>query len=389
MQGVNADGSVVCYEVPVPPRVTTVDNPANSVGRYTSLAIGADGWPVISYYDDTAQSLQVAKCNDAACAGGDQTITAVDDSFDVVGWDTSLAIGADGLPVISYTDFSLFLLKVAKCNDAACAGGDETITTVDDPANSVGLYSSLAVGADGLPVISYHDDTFKSLKVAAKCNDAACAGERRDDHHGRRSRQHWVGRYSSLAIGADGLPVISYRDNQAGSLKVAKCNDAACAGGDETITTVDDPGNLVGTYTSLAIGADGLPVISYRDNTAGSLKVAKCNDAACAGGNETITTVDDPANSVGLYTSLAIGADGLPVISYNDSTAGSLKVAKCNDAACAGSNETITTVDDSANSVGNYTSLAIGADGSPAISYRDDTAGSLKVAKCRNPSCRD
>ena len=27
MQGVNADGSVVCYEVPVPPRVTTVDDP--------------------------------------------------------------------------------------------------------------------------------------------------------------------------------------------------------------------------------------------------------------------------------------------------------------------------------------------------------------------------
>ena len=131
------------------------------------------------------------------------------------------------------------------------------------------------------------------------------------------------------------------------ALKVAKCNDAACAGGDETITTVDDPANSVGLYTSLAIGADGLPVISYRDNTAGRLKVAKCNDAACAGGDETITTVDDPANSVGFYTSLAIGADGLPVISYRDNTAGSLKVAKCNDAACAGGDETITTVDDS------------------------------------------
>ncbi len=32
IRGVNPDGSVVCYEVPVPPRITTVDDPANSVG---------------------------------------------------------------------------------------------------------------------------------------------------------------------------------------------------------------------------------------------------------------------------------------------------------------------------------------------------------------------
>ena len=280
MQGVNADGSVVCYEVPVPPRITTVDDPINGVGRYSSLAIGTDGLPVISYHD---------------LAGS---------------------------------------LKVAKCNDTACAGVDETITTVDDPSNFVGTYTSLAIGADGLPVIAYRDDT-------------------------------------------------------AGSLKVAKCNDAACAGVDETITTVDDPVNVVGEYTSLAIGADGFPVISYRDNTAGSLKVAKCNDAACAGGDETITTVDDPINGVGRYTSLAIGADGLPLISYHDFAAGSLKVAKCNDAACAGGDESITTVDDPANNVGYYTSLAIGTDGLPVISYTDESAQTLKVAKCRNASCRD
>ena len=69
--------------------------------------------------------------------------------------------------------------------------------------------------------------------------------------------------------------------SQAGSLKVAKCNDAACAGGDESITTVDDPANNVGYYTSLAIGADGLPVISYTDESAQTLKVAKCRNASC------------------------------------------------------------------------------------------------------------
>ena len=92
--------------------------------------------------------------------------------------------------------------------------------------------------------------------------------------------------------------------------------NAACTG-TSTITTVDDPANDVGRYTSIAIGTDGFPVISYYDDTAGALKVAKCVNAACTG-TSTITTVDDPANDVGCYSSIAIGTDGFPVISYYD-----------------------------------------------------------------------
>ena len=82
----------------------------------------------------------------------------------------------------------------------------------------------------------------------------------------------------------------------------------------------------------LTLGADGQPVISYRDNTNGDLKVAKCGNAACSAGN-TLTAVDT-AGAVGAYTSITLGADGLPVISYYDSTNGDLKVAKCASAFC-------------------------------------------------------
>jgi hypothetical protein len=37
------------------------------VGRYTSIAIGTDGLPVISYFDDTANTLKVAKCGTRSC----------------------------------------------------------------------------------------------------------------------------------------------------------------------------------------------------------------------------------------------------------------------------------------------------------------------------------
>ena len=90
-------------------------------------------------------------------------------------------------------------------------------------------------------------------------------------------------RYTSIAIGVDGFPVISYYDESAKSLKVAKCNDAGCVGANETITTLDDPVIFVGTYTSITLGADGLPVISYfEEGGGGSLKVAKCIDVLCA-----------------------------------------------------------------------------------------------------------
>jgi predicted regulator of Ras-like GTPase activity (Roadblock/LC7/MglB family) len=166
---------------------------------------------------------------------------------------------------------------------------------------------------------------------------------------------------------------------------VAQCGNAACTSGN-TLTTVDDPANQVGWYTSTAIGTDGLPVISYMDVTANALKVAHCGNAACTSGN-TLTTVDDPANPVGYYISTAIGTDGLPVISYMDFTANALKVAHCGNAACTSGN-TLTTVDDPANQVGQYTSIAIGADGLPIISHYDSTAGALKVAKCATRTCQ-
>jgi predicted regulator of Ras-like GTPase activity (Roadblock/LC7/MglB family) len=346
-------------------QMDTGRSPANNVGQYSAIAIGADGLPVISYRDATGGTLKVAKCASAACTGV-ATITTVDDPATAgVGSYTAIAIGTDGRPMISYFDSSASALKVAHCADAACTGM-ATITTVDDPpSNDVGSYTSIAIGTDGVPVVSYNDSTAGALKVA-KCANAACTGSATitavDD-----PPTNSVGFYTSIAIGTDGLPVISYRDATAGALKVARCANAACTGS-ATITTVDDqPTNDLGLYTSIAIGTDGLPVISYFDVTAQALKVAHCGNAACSSGN-TINTVDDPGNIVGEYTSIAIGTDGLPVISYHDSTAGALKVAHCANAACTGV-ATITTVDDPANAVGAFTSIAIGTDSRPVMSY--------------------
>ena len=233
------------------------------------------------------------------------------------------------------------------------------ITTVDS-AGTVGFYSSMAIGTDGFPVISYADLGNGDLKVA-HCTDPVCtsaADITTVDSAG------FVGFYTSIVIGTDGFPVISYFDGFPNNdLKVAHCTDLACASPAD-ITTVDSIGGFTNAYTSIAIGTDGFPVISHWDFGSGDLKVAHCTDLACTSTAD-ITTVDS-AGFVGLYTSLAIGTDGFPVISYFDSGNEDLSVAHCNDLGCTGTTD-ITTLS-SPEFVGG-TSLAIGTDGFPVISY--------------------
>ena len=87
-----------------------------------------------------------------------------------------------------------------------------------------------------------------------------------------------------------------------------------------------------------------------------------------------LTTVDSDVN-VGEFTSLAFGPDGHPAISYHDETKGDLKFARSN-----GSTWTTVTVD-SAGDVGHYPSLAFGPDGHPAISYWDSGKADLKFTR--------
>jgi hypothetical protein len=111
-----------------------------------------------------------------------------------------------------------------------------------------------------------------------------------------------------------------------GTLRVAHCADVVCTS--VTSNAIDATAN---GYSSLAVGADGLPILSYLDSTNGDLQVAHCADALCAAST---TTAFDTGENAGFYTSLTIGADGLGLVSYRDATAGSLKVAHCDDVPC-------------------------------------------------------
>jgi hypothetical protein len=195
------------------------------------------------------------------------TRTALDGNFG--GRYSSIAIGSDGLPLISYDGW--YRLRVAHCNDLACTSA--TTTTVE-PSDAPETFSSVAIGSDGLGLISYQDGTESGGRRVAHCSDTACTSATRTllDSDGR------AGWDSSLSIGSDGLGVISQHAYIPGDLRVTHCSDVECTAG--TTTTVDAAGDT-GTYTSLAIGVDGLGLIAYASRTDGLLRVAHCSNVFC------------------------------------------------------------------------------------------------------------
>jgi hypothetical protein len=330
----------------------------STISRNTSVAIGADGLALISYYDGANGSLKVAHCRNVACRAA---ATAVLDRDGDVGRWSSIAIGADGLGLVSYFDATNGDLKVAHCQNVACSSA--AISTIDPEGGP----SSLAIGTDGRGLIAF--EAGGALKVA-HCSGVACSTATSTTVDTVQGEPH-----PSIAIGTDGLGLISYVDqteDEGFGLNVAHCSDAACSAA-TTARLVD--GHL-SRVSSLAIGADGRGLVSFSDIDSNAY-AAHCSDPTCSAVTIAFLGVDFVrANSI------TIGAEGLGLVSSVRGDGIGLNVARCEDVACTSA--TNTSVDPS-NFAEGHTSITVGADGFPLVSYYDDS--DLKVAHCSNPSC--
>ena len=407
-----------CSDVECSSAVTGTLDSLTHVGEHNSITIGSDGLGLISYYDSYNRNLRVVHCEDLICTPEDQsfspplptpsptstiptptatptptpfplfegTISTVDNQG-FTGWFTSIAIGADGLGLISYHQESPRALRVAHCLDITCSSAT---TFTLDTGGIVGEWTSVAIGSDGLGLISYLDRPNGGIPgpgnlMVAHCRNVECstANTYVVDSEG------WNGQFTSIAIGTDGLGLISYydfTDVAPGSfyfpradLKVAHCSNIECS--DSAITTLDSEGE-VGTSTSIAIGSDGLGLISYVDHTNQALKVAHCSNVACT--SATLSTLDNGVAANAPATAIVIGADGLGLISYYDWDNRDLKVAHCSNVECTSA--TISTLD-SEGEVGWSNSISIGADGLGLISYFDGLNSDIKMAHCSNVEC--
>lgn len=341
--------------------ITAVD--AN--GWSSSIAMGRDGLPVISH--EKSDGLNITKCGNAACSNGNTT-TTVESSTHAVGSGTSLAISDDGYPVIAHFRSDLLDLVVTKCSNAACTSSSSA--TLESEGN-VGQRPSIAVGADGLPILVF-DFAPGNIKLI-KCGNAACSsGNSTPASYGSAQNP-------TIAIGTDGLPVFAYTDGT--KLTVVKCGNAACSSGN---TSTQLTGAVTyGLYPSIAVPTDGFPVISHVSDTPDDLYFTKCGNAACSTGNTTTAINTSTTVDVDQDTSIVIGSDGLPVISYRDAANVDLLVTQCLNSTCTNNK---TAIADSG-TVGRFSSISV--DGTPVISYLDTSNGGLLVAKCAVNSCGD
>ena len=350
------------------PNVIEVADGGGRYGAYASLALDASGFPVVSYRTIAFEfGLRVLHCDDANCASGNS-----ESSPDVSGVSgivsSSLALDANGFPVVSYSHFAgleSLVLRVLRCGNENCTAGNTIASFGTDGTTN----TTLALDGAGNPVVSY-SDSLSALNVL-HCGNAACTS----GNSFTVPNAGGGGWTASLVLDGAGNPVISF--GAPGGLGVLHCNDPNCAGGDESFTLSDAGAAVVAT--SLALDAGGFPVVAYGESGAGVLKVLRCNDPNCAGGDDSITSPDTSGNSV----SLALDAAGNPIVGYSN---GGLTVLRCGNANCTAGN-TIAKPDPS--STGTDISLALDAAGNPVVAYRNERqfVDDLMLLHCSSPDC--
>jgi|SRR5579859_1102283 len=389
---VNADGTVMCASPNLPRYFNStnlhivLDNTFDT-GRFTSIAIGVDGFPIISYAGvinggsgNSTTNLNLVHCTAMDCSTHEAPLVL--DSTTNAGQYASITIGTDGLPIISYLGMAgnNGNLSVMHCTTVNCSTHGAPI--VPDTAASAGHFTSITIGNDGFPIISYAPNNMSVTHCTAIDCSTHSAPIALDSTNGVAN----LG--TSITIGVDGMPIVSYMGN-GGVLSIVRCTAGDCSAHSASVV-LDNTAGGVGGYSSITVGTDGFPIISYQGSSAGpgigNLSAVHCTATDCS--THTGPFLLDNAFFAGNYTSITIGSDGLPIISYQENIQ-KAKVLHCSAADCSAHTGPI--VLESSGIDGAYSSITIGTDGLPIISYQGFSSNTgldnLSTVHCATVSC--
>ncbi|MCW0219562.1 MAG: immunoglobulin domain-containing protein, partial [Prosthecobacter sp.] len=318
----------------------------NDRGQYTSM-VSVGGIPAIAYYDVANGDLRYVRAKDVNGAGWEQSLVL--DSAGNVGRGTSMkvaniggdiivknltnqtvtipssgGIATNGTPAIAYYDQTGGNLKYILSNTATGSDWSSPITiqSTDSMGNDidVGSYLSMEL-VNGFPAVAYFNATTGDLLYTRATNVAGLTHNLRDGNGVVSSislaslayssawgtpqvldSENIVGQFPSLAVvngqptTAAGTPAVAYYDVTNGDLKYVRANNADGMPSVDPLAsapwgspvTVQSSGN-VGRNTGLVM-SDGVPVVSYQDVTAGNVKFIYLSDAS---GYSKLTFLDD------------------------------------------------------------------------------------------------
>lgn len=339
-----------------------VSAPGDDVGYFTSLQVGSDGQPRVSYYDLSHGELKFAHLADGSVSS--HVIDSTDGAR--VGLYSSLALAADNVPIVAYMaygvresnrvyaearvararvaepasaeDWSVDVVEdiaipcAGLCDGAeVCLAGSwqcasevdgcvgeclpgyvcvdggggpscgETLSdpTVTDLPNGVGLWSSLALHPDGRPAVVY----YSRLPESGALHGASFDGQmweapRVIDAGADRD----VGQSASLVIDSSSAFHVSYVDAAADDLIYLAWNGTPIT---REVVDNGDRGegdvHVVGADSSLVLDVDGQPIIVYQDQTMSDLLLASREGS----GSWEIVIVAGGEPGYGFYADLA------------------------------------------------------------------------------------
>jgi hypothetical protein len=365
-RGINADGSLSCELLPV--SFDRVLESNGDVGSSVSIALRADGRPVVAHHNNTLGSLRLFSCLDAACVTG--LSRTLDSAGADVGEKTSIAIRPNGFPVVVYRDVAAQSLKLYDCASDTCTSG--TVRILDDSVN-VSSNISMVLRADGRPLIAYYEFTNFTLR-AYDCANLTCSSGAVRSFSSTNTPSGL-----DIQIRADGRPMMALGGNPGSPVRARlfDCIDADCTSG--TLRT--PPSAAFAGPVALLIRSTDRPLL-VTTGAPYDLSVSDCADAICSTNTQTLL-VDDATDAI----DMKLRSTGLPLILYGEFLAAGqsdLRLFDCTNSGCsAGSIHTIVSNGD----VGKEAAFALRSDGRPVIAYYDAANDDLRLRVCANPEC--
>lgn len=225
-----------------------------------------DGSPIIAYRT-IFEGLKVSFCSDIICSTI-QTLQITDESHKFQNGDyVHVEIQDDNIPIFSWYDLDIRILKYAKCTDKDCSLFD---TTIVDSSSDVGKYIFMRLDNFGNAIMIYTDIINGYLKTAY-CSDQQCHNpiiNIIDKNIGKGQLVHGV--FPEIGINPKtDLPVLSYvaqpdaDDGSAqGILKIVQCKNQECS--DFLVQEVAHGGLGYGRDSSLAF-KDNFIFLSFLD----------------------------------------------------------------------------------------------------------------------------
>lgn len=211
-----------CADASCSSSLISVIDSTGAVGNAPALAL-IGGLPQIAY-NGGVSAFKLARCSSLDCTPGAAISTLSTDNA----LDTSMLAGKDGNAMVAYRQdlTSLDTLRLIRCLDASCSTLSNTVLDSTNSGNGVGNAATLRVGADGLPVVTYIDFSFAAVKLL-RCTRQDCLSSTITTVHAPAAGVITSG-HLGLAVGSSGTPVIAYNQNLSSSLLLNFCNTRSC-----------------------------------------------------------------------------------------------------------------------------------------------------------------